>query len=103
MFLVTIRMKAAPEKRQELAQAVASLSDAIKSMKGCLRCDLCNSLADEDEFCFIGEWKSQEDLQAHLKSEPFQVLMGAMSILTQPHEMSIYNIGSCDDKKYNHT
>jgi quinol monooxygenase YgiN len=101
MFLVTIRMKAAPEKRKELAQAVVSLSGVIKSMKGCLRCDLCNSLEDEDEFCLIGEWKSREDLQVHLESELFQVLRGAMSLLTNPHEMSIYNIGSCDDKKHN--
>jgi quinol monooxygenase YgiN len=99
MFLITIRMKAAPEKRKELAQAVVSVSGVIKSMKGCLRCNFFNSLEDEDDFCLIEEWNSREDLQAHLKSELFHVLMGAMSLLTNPNEMTICNIGLYNDRQ----
>lgn len=90
MFLITIRMKAAPEKHQELSQAVASMIGAIKNMKGCHRCDFSRSMEDDDEFCLLGEWESQEDLLTHLKSELFKVLLGAASLLKEPHEMTIY-------------
>jgi quinol monooxygenase YgiN len=90
MILIAIRMKVAPEKLQELSQAVASLIGPIRSVKGCHRCDFYNSLEDEDEFCLLEEWERREDLAAHLKSELFNVLLGAMSLLKSPHQLKIY-------------
>jgi quinol monooxygenase YgiN len=90
MFLITIRMQAAPEKRKELSQAVTSLTGAIRNMRGCHRCDLCRSMEDDDEFCLLGEWENKEDLLTHLESELFKVLLGAASLLKKPHEMTIY-------------
>ena len=90
MILIAIRMKVAPEKRQELSQAVASLVGSIRNVKGCHRCDFCRSLEDEDELCLLGEWERKEDLAVHLKSELFKVLLGAMSLLKSPHQMKIY-------------
>jgi quinol monooxygenase YgiN len=90
MILIAIRMKVAPEKRQELSQAVASLVGSIRNIKGCHRCDFCCSLEDEDELCLLGEWERSEDLATHLESELFKVLLGAMSLLKSPHEMKIY-------------
>jgi quinol monooxygenase YgiN len=90
MILITIRMKVAPEKRQELSQAIASLIGSIRSIKGCHRYDFCHSLEDEDELCLLGEWEREEDLAVHLESELFKVLLGAMSLLKNPHKMKIY-------------
>lgn len=90
MILITIRMKVAPEKRKELSQAIVSLVGLIKGVTGCHHCDFCQSLED-DEFCLLGEWESQGDLFAHLKSDLFKVLLGAMSLLKKPHEIQIYN------------
>lgn len=90
MVLVTIKMKVQPEKQKELSQAVASLIGSIRNAKGCRRCDFCRSLENGDEFCFLGEWESREDLAAHLKSELFKVLLGAMSLLRKSHEMKVY-------------
>jgi len=90
MILIAIRMTVAPDKRQELSQAVASLVGSIRNVKGCHRCDFCRSLEDEDELCLLGEWERKEDLAVHLKSELFKVLLGAMSLLKSPHQMKIY-------------
>jgi quinol monooxygenase YgiN len=85
-----IWMKVAPDKRQELSQAVASLIGSIRSIKGCHRCYFCHSLEDKNELCLLEEWERQEDLAVHLKSELFKVLLGATSLLKSPHEMKIY-------------
>ena len=90
MVLITIRMKVFPEKRKELSQAVTSLVSSIRTEKGCRRCDFCYSAEDENEFCLFGEWEDQEDLATHLQSELFKVLLGAMSLLKNPHEMKLY-------------
>jgi quinol monooxygenase YgiN len=90
MILMTIRMKVLPEKRKELTQALESLVKSIKGLKGCQRCELCMSANDENEFCLIGEWENRKELDMHLRSELFKVLMGAMSLLKHPHEIKLY-------------
>jgi quinol monooxygenase YgiN len=90
MILVTIRMKVLPEKRKELTQALESLANSIKDQKGCKRCEICVSADDQHEFYLVGEWENQKELDIHLKSELFKVLMGAMSLLMKPHEMRLY-------------
>jgi quinol monooxygenase YgiN len=90
MLSTTIRMKVFPEKRKELLQAITSLLGSIKLQKGCRRCDFCISAEDENEFCLFGEWESQEDLEKHLDSDVYKVLLGAMSLLKNPHDMKLY-------------
>jgi quinol monooxygenase YgiN len=79
-------------KRLELAQAIVSLTGFIRVKKGCRSCNFCQSLQNENEFCLIEEWDTLEDLAAHLKSEHFMVLRGAMNLLEEPCEMTIHTV-----------
>jgi quinol monooxygenase YgiN len=90
MILVMIRMDVLPEKRKELSQAISSLLGSIRKEKGCHRCDFCNRLEDENEFFLIEEWGTKGDLASHLRSELFQVVLGAMNLLKKPQEMRFY-------------
>jgi quinol monooxygenase YgiN len=83
-------MKAFPEKRKELYQALTSLVGSIRKQNGCRHCDFCVSAEDENEFCLFGEWERKEDLASHLESNLFKVLLGAMSLLKNPHEMRLF-------------
>ena len=78
MVLMTIRMKVLAEKRKELMLALESLANSIKAQKGCKRCEICVSADDQNEFYLVGEWENQRELDIHLRSELFKVLMGAM-------------------------
>ena len=71
MILVIIRMKVLAEKRKELSQALTSLIGSIRTEKGCQRCNIFQSLEDENELCIFEEWDTREDLNSHLKSERF--------------------------------
>ena len=90
MIFTTIRMKVFPEKRKELFQTLKSLVSSIRKQEGCRRCEFCVSAEDENEFCLLGEWENRQDLDTHLESELFKVLLGAMSLLKNPHEMNLY-------------
>jgi len=92
MILVTIRMKVLAEKRKELSQTIASLIGSLRTEKGCLRCDFCQNIEDENELCIIEEWDTRENLNSHLKSERFKVLRGAMSLLQEPYEMMFHTV-----------
>jgi quinol monooxygenase YgiN len=90
MILVIIRMKALPEKRRELSQAIASLSGAIRTEKGCARCDFCQSIEDQDRLFLLEEWDTWKNLMVHLKSEHFRVLQGTLYLLKEPQEMMFH-------------
>ena len=94
MILVIIRMKVHPEKRMELSQAIASLIGPIRTEKGCLRCDFCRSMEDENELHILEEWNTRENLNSHLKSDRFRVLRGAMNLLQEPYEMVLHTLAT---------
>jgi quinol monooxygenase YgiN len=92
MILVIMRMKVTPEKRLELLQAIVSLTRTIRTKKGCRRCDFLQSLGNENELCLIEKWDTPEDFRAHLKSEHFKVLRGAMNLLQEPCDQTFYTV-----------
>ena len=92
MILVIIRMKAPPEKHMELSQTIASLSGSIGMEKGCQRCDFCQSIEDGNRLFLLSEWDTQDNLMAHLKSEHFRVLRGAMKLLREPDKRMLYTV-----------
>ena len=92
MILVIMRMKVLSKKRLELSQAIVSMTDTIRGEKGCRSCTFCRSLQNENELCLIEEWDTPEDLMAHLKSEHFRVLRGAMCLLKEPCEMTVHTV-----------
>ncbi|MDQ5987024.1 MAG: hypothetical protein CSYNP_02760 [Syntrophus sp. SKADARSKE-3] len=92
MILVTIRMKVLSEKRLELSQTIALLVTSIRMEKGCQRVDFFQSVDDENRLFLLEEWNTQENLTAHLKSEQFKILRGAMNLLIEPCEKTFHNV-----------
>jgi quinol monooxygenase YgiN len=92
MILVITRMKVLSEKRMELSQAMVSLVGSIRMKAGCLRCEFCRNMENENEFCLLEEWDAQENLIAHLRSEHFKVIRGAMNLLEEPYERMFHTV-----------
>ena len=92
MILVVTQMEVLSEKRMELSQTIASLSGSVRMKKGCQRCEFFRSIEDEDRFCLVEEWDTQENLAVYAKSRLFKVLRGAMHLLKEPYERKIGTI-----------
>ncbi len=76
----------------ELTQALSSLICSIRMEMGCLRCDFCRSIEDENRFLLLEEWDTKENLMTHLNSECYKVLSGAMTLLKEPCESMFYTV-----------
>ncbi len=83
-------MKVVSEKRMELLQTIASLSDFIGLEKGCNRCNLCQSIEDENRLFLLEEWDTRKSLMVHMRSERYKVLRGAMNLLQETYEMMFH-------------
>jgi quinol monooxygenase YgiN len=87
-------MKVIAEKRKELSQTIASLIGSLRTEKGCLRCDFCQSMEKENELRILEEWDTRKNLNSHLKSERFRILRGAMNLLQEPYEMMFHTVAT---------
>jgi len=76
----------------ELSQTIASLSGYIRMEKGCRRCDFYQSTEDENRLFLLEEWDTRKNLMAHLNSEHYKVLEGAMNLLKEPYKRMFYTV-----------
>lgn len=92
MLMVIIRMKVLSGKHMELLQTVASLSRSTRMEKGCRLCELCQGIDDGNRLFLLEEWDTHENLMTHLASDHFKVLRGAMNLLKEPYERTVYAV-----------
>lgn len=89
MLEATIKMKVIPKKRSELLQTLRSMTEKIRKEKGCMNCSFYQDVDNENIFRIIEEWKTQEELDSHLKSDMFGALIGMKSLLIETPNINI--------------
>ena len=85
-------MKALTEKQTEMKQTLLSMLEAAGKEKGCLSYDVFWDIEGKSVFNLFEEWETREDLDRHIGSERFSVLLGTKSLLSKPLEMKIHTI-----------
>lgn len=84
MIVTTIRIQTTPDNRKEIMQTFRSLSSPIQSERGCRSCRIYREVGNDETMIVIQEWDSKHNWDAHLRSEEFAVMIGAMSLLEKP-------------------
>ena len=92
MIVVKITMDVLQEKQKELVQTLLSMVGAMEKEVGCLSYALFCYIDDRNLLILLEEWRTRKDLDRHLKSEMFGVLLGTRSLLKKPHGIHIYTI-----------
>jgi len=94
MIDATIKITVPPEKRKEFLQTLRASLDPIRQEQGCLSCNCYVDIEAENTLFFREEWRTSEDLENHVRSVIFCVLVGAMSLLEKPPEIRFNTIAS---------
>jgi quinol monooxygenase YgiN len=87
MVVASVRVLVPEENRLELTQTLGSLLSTIRNQKGCLSSHFYFEVGHEDTLCLIEEWETQADLDNHLRSNDFAILLGAVNLLKGPSEI----------------
>jgi quinol monooxygenase YgiN len=96
MIIVRTIMNVLPDKSKELMQTLLSMIEVVGKENGCLNYDVFQDIELNTIFNLIEEWKTREDLEAHIQAEKFGVLLGTKSLLAKPLEMKIHTISSSE-------
>jgi len=92
MIIVRITMTARPEKRKEVMQTLLSMIEPTLQEKGCLSYQVFQDINDENVFSLIKEWETREDLDRHLRTDRFGVLLGTRILLNEQQSIQIHTI-----------
>jgi len=96
MIIVRITMNALPEKQKEVMQTLLSMLESTGKEKGCLSHHVFRDIAAENVFSLIDEWENREDLDQHIRSAKFGVLLGTKSLLCEPPNIQIHTVSDSE-------
>ena len=94
MIETTIKMTVPAEKRKEVLQTIKAILGPIRLERGCISCNCYVDIEAENSIYFKEEWTTGEDLDTHLRSVHFKVLIGAMKLLNKEPDIRFNTITS---------
>jgi quinol monooxygenase YgiN len=94
MIDATIKITVPPEKRKEVLQTFKAILGPIRREQGCISCNCYVDVEAENIIFFKEEWKTNEELDTHLRSIHFGVLIGAMKLLNKEPVIRFNTIAS---------
>ncbi|MGA8181815.1 MAG: antibiotic biosynthesis monooxygenase family protein [Desulfobacterales bacterium] len=109
MIVVRIIMNVLPEKQKEVRQTLLSMIGSPGKDSGYLSYGIFCDIEDKNVFNLISEWETREDLNDHIKSYRFSVLLGTKSLLSEPPQIVIHTVShsegmeAIDDVRSNKT
>jgi quinol monooxygenase YgiN len=85
MILATVRMAILPQKRDEALKILRLTAEECGIQPSCLSCRIYEDVQEHGVLMFEERWRSQEDLERHLRSdEYYKVLLVMEMALEQP-------------------
>ena len=103
MIVVRIAMNVFPEKQMEVMQTLLSMIGPTGKEMGCLSHAVFCNIEDKNSFSLLQEWETREDLEHHIASRRFNVLLGTKALLFEPLEIQILTVSHSEGMDAIHT
>jgi quinol monooxygenase YgiN len=94
MIVVTLHLKANPEKRWDVLKSIHALIGPTSVQTGCLHCAFYSNTRNDDELILLEKWATYKDLEKHIHSDEFQKILAIMEVVSRPPEINFYETDS---------
>lgn len=81
MVLVTARVEVSPPSRRELLQVLLHSAQQVRWHPGALSAHVYEDLETATVVCLESRWSTRGELEAHVRSQTFGSLLGAVELL----------------------
>jgi quinol monooxygenase YgiN len=92
MIIVRTTLNVFPEKQLEVIQTLLSLIEPVGGEPGCNSCCAFCDIKDKHRLILLEEWETQKDLDQHIQSLRFGVLLGTRTLLCEPPQIQIHTV-----------
>ena len=81
-IIVTLRMTVRPEKRRDLLETMRGMLEPARVERGCMSYRFYEDIEDRNAFVLVEEWKTQKDLESHLRTDNQRRMLALMDLLS---------------------
>jgi quinol monooxygenase YgiN len=94
MILATIRMTIPPKKHDEALRILRSVGDRCKDHSGCLGFHIYEDVQGNNVIMFEEKWRSEEDLERHLRSGEYRNVLLVMEMALKHPEVRFNKVST---------
>ncbi len=96
MIIVTLRINVPGNRRKEILDSARLIVGPTKVKPGCISCGLFQDMNDPDAILFVEEWGTRENLEQHIKSESYRIILSLMELSDEAPEIKMYTISKTE-------
>jgi quinol monooxygenase YgiN len=87
MIVGTLRILPAPDRRADVLEVFRAIQGPVQAQPGCAACHIYEEQGLEPAVVLVERWESQAALEAHLRSEAYRRILGAIELSGAPPEV----------------
>lgn len=80
LITATLRLTTSAKNKGEIIGILRGLIEPTRVETGCVSCGLYNDLHDENEIIWVEEWRTQADLDRHLRSPQYRRILAVFDM-----------------------
>ena len=96
MHIVTLRIQVPLDQRQSFLDTARRVVGPTAVQPGCISCRFYQDLNDPDAVFLVEEWETRKDLEEHLNSRKYRIVMSLLDMSTQPPEFKLNTISKTE-------
>ena len=96
MIVGTLRILPAPGRRGDVLEVLRSVQEPVLAQPGCTACHIYQEQDPEWAIVFVEQWDRREALEAHLRSDIYRRILGAIELSGAPPEISFDHVSATE-------
>jgi quinol monooxygenase YgiN len=95
MIIATLRILPVPHRRAEVLEIFRAVQGPMLAQPGCVACHIYEEHdGPKSAVVLVERWESQATLDAHLRSESYRRILGAIELSGGPPEVSFEHVSA---------
>jgi quinol monooxygenase YgiN len=87
MIVGTLRIQPSPDRRRDVLEVLRSVQEPVLAQPGCAAFRIYEEQGADKAVVLVERWESEETLKAHLRSESYRRILGAIELSGVPPEV----------------
>ena len=96
MIIGTVRILPPPDRHAAVLEVLRSVQGPMRAQPGCAACDIYEEQGPEPALVFVERWETDATLEAHLRSDMYRRILGAMELSSDKPEIRFEHVSTSE-------
>jgi quinol monooxygenase YgiN len=94
VIMGTVRFLPPPDRRADVLEILRSIQGSVRTQPGCVAFDIYAEQGPESAVLLIERWDTEAALEAHLRSEIYRSILGAIELSDERPEIRFEHVSA---------